>query len=88
VSGFDILNMDHRMTNRLHASVQSLAFIILLAVTLFGTVGRFDIIEFWVYIAIVAAAGGRRVGWHFLPLTLLIFVHWAVAGLDRGASAR
>jgi uncharacterized membrane protein YhdT len=103
VSGFDILNMDHPMTIRLQASVQSLAFIILLAVTLFGTVGRFDIIEFWVYIAIVAAVsalsltildtdlmqermrpGGRRVGWHFLPLTLLIFVRWAVAGLDRG----
>jgi hypothetical protein len=64
VSGFDILNMDHRMTIRLQASVQSLAFIILLAVTLFGTVGRFDIIEFWVYIAIVAAVSA-------LSLTIL-----------------
>ena len=29
--------------------------VILLAATLFGTAGRFDIIEFWAYIAIVAA---------------------------------
>ena len=91
------------MTIRLQACVQSLVFVILLAATLFGTAGRFDIIEFWVYIAIVAAVsalsltildpdlmqermrpGGRRVGWHFLPLVVLIFVHWAVAGLDRG----
>jgi hypothetical protein len=40
---------------RLQAFVQSLVFVIMLAATLFGTVGRFDIIEFWVYIAIVAA---------------------------------
>jgi hypothetical protein len=87
-------NMDHPMTIRLQASVQSLVFVIMLAAALFGTAGRFDIIEFWVYIAIVAAVsalsltildadlmqermrpGGRRVGWHFLPLTVLIFVH-------------
>jgi protein-S-isoprenylcysteine O-methyltransferase Ste14 len=91
------------MTIRLQASVQSLVFVIMLAATLFGTAGRFDIIEFWVYIAIVAAVsalsltvldtdlmqermrpGGRRVGWHFLPLVIVIFLHWAVAGLDRG----
>src|SRR5262245_64013650 len=91
------------MTIRLQASVQKLAFVIMLAVTLFGTADRFDIIEFWVYLAIVAAVsalslaildtdlmqermrpGGRRVGWHFLPLIVLIFVHPAVAGLDRG----
>ena len=91
------------MTIRLQASVQSLVFVIMLAATLFGTAGRFDIIEFWVYIAIVAAVsalsltildtdlmqermrpGGRRVGWHFLPLIIVIFLHWAVAGLDRG----
>ena len=47
MSGFDILNMDHPMTIRLQASVQSLAFIILLAVTLFGTVGRFDSQSHW-----------------------------------------
>jgi protein-S-isoprenylcysteine O-methyltransferase Ste14 len=95
--------MHHPMTIRLQASVRSLAFIILLAVTLFGTTSRFDIVEFWVYIGIVAAVstlsltmldpdlmqermrpGGRRVGWHFLPLIVLIFVHWAVAGLNRG----
>ena len=28
--------------------------------------------------------GGRRVGLHFLPLTIVIFLHWAVAGFDRG----
>ena len=47
--------MDHSMTIRLQASVQSLVFVIMLAATLFGTAGRCDIIEFWVYIAIVAA---------------------------------
>jgi protein-S-isoprenylcysteine O-methyltransferase Ste14 len=91
------------MTIRLQASVQSLVFVIMLAATLFGTAGRFDIIEFWVYIAIVAAVsalsltildtdlmqermrpGGRHVGWHFLPLIIVMFLHWAVAGLDRG----
>jgi protein-S-isoprenylcysteine O-methyltransferase Ste14 len=96
-------NMDHPMTIRQQASVQSLVFVIMLAATLFGTAGRFDIIEFWVYIAIVAAIsalslaildpdlmqermrpGGRRVGLHFLPLVILMFLHWAVAGLDRG----
>ena len=91
------------MTIRLQASVQSLVFVIMLAATLFGTAGRFDIIEFWVYTAIVAAVsalsltildadlmqermrpGGRRVGRHFLPLIIIMFLHWAVAGLDRG----
>jgi hypothetical protein len=43
------------LTIRLQASVQSLVFVIMLAATLFGTSGRIDIIEFWVYIAIVAA---------------------------------
>jgi protein-S-isoprenylcysteine O-methyltransferase Ste14 len=28
--------------------------------------------------------GGRRVGWHFLPITAVLFLHWAFAGLDRG----
>jgi protein-S-isoprenylcysteine O-methyltransferase Ste14 len=91
------------MTIRLQASVQTLVFVIMLAATLFGTAGRIDIIEFWAYIAIVAAVsglsliildpdlmqermrpGGRRVGLHFLPLTIVIFLHWAVAGFDRG----
>jgi hypothetical protein len=47
--------MDQPMTIRLQASVQSLVFLIRLAVTLFGSAGRIDIVEFWVYIAIVAA---------------------------------
>jgi protein-S-isoprenylcysteine O-methyltransferase Ste14 len=91
------------MTIRLQASVQSLVFVIMLAATLFGTAGRFDIIEFWAYLAIVAAVsalsltildtdlmqermrpGGRPVGWRFLPLIIVVFLHWAVAGLDRG----
>src|SRR4029453_9585234 len=45
--------MDHPTTIRLKASLQTLIFVILLAATLFGSAGRFDIIEFWVYIAIV-----------------------------------
>jgi hypothetical protein len=95
--------MDHPMTIRLQASVQTLVFVIMLAATLFGTAGRIDIIEFWVYIAIVAAAsalsltildddlmqermrpGGRRVGLHLLPIIIFMFLHWAVAGIDRG----
>ena len=52
------------MTIRLQASVQSFVFVILLAATLFGTAGRFDIIEFWVYIAIVTAVSA-------LSLTIL-----------------
>jgi protein-S-isoprenylcysteine O-methyltransferase Ste14 len=28
--------------------------------------------------------GGHRVGLHFMPLTIVIFLHWAVAGFDRG----
>jgi hypothetical protein len=95
--------MDHPTTIRLKASIQTLVFVILLAATLFGSAGRFDIIEFWVYIAIVVGAsvssliildsdlmqermqpGGHRVGLHFLPLTIVIFLHWAVAGFDHG----
>src|SRR5262249_45118062 len=91
------------MTIRLKASLQSLLFVIMLAVTLFGTAGRFHIIQFFVYIALLAAVsartlailntvlmqermrpGGRRIGLHFLPLIIVIFLHWAVAGFDRG----
>jgi hypothetical protein len=62
---------------------------IMLAATLFGRAGRFDITEFWVYIAIVAALslaildtnlmqermrpGGRRVGWLLLGLGCLLW---------------
>jgi hypothetical protein len=28
--------------------------------------------------------GGRRVGLRFLPIVILMFLHWAVAGIDRG----
>jgi protein-S-isoprenylcysteine O-methyltransferase Ste14 len=28
--------------------------------------------------------GGRRVGLHFLPIIIVMFLHWAVAGIDRG----
>ncbi len=43
------------MAVRLQASLQSLVFLLLLAGTLFGAAGRIDIIEFWVYVAILAA---------------------------------
>ena len=47
--------MDHPTTIKLKTSVQTLVFVIMLAATLFGSAGRFDIIEFWVYIAIAVA---------------------------------
>src|SRR6266487_1654247 len=91
------------MTVRLQASLQSLAFLLLLAGTLFGAAGRIDIIEFWVYVAILAAVsalsltvldpdlmqermrpGGQRVGLRFLPIIVIMFLHWAVVGIDRG----
>src|ERR1017187_7179115 len=91
------------MSVRWQASIQSVAFVVLLAATLFGAAGRFDIVEFWVYVTILAAVsalsltildpdlmqermrpGGRRVGLRFLPLVIVMFLHWAVAGLDRG----
>ncbi len=91
------------MTIRLRASVQSLVFVVMQAATLFGAAGRIDIVEFWVYVAILAAVsalsltlldpdlmqermrpGGRRVGLRFLPVIIVMFVHWTVAGLDRG----
>jgi hypothetical protein len=100
---FGIRNMDHPTAITLKASVQSLVFVIMLAATLFGSAGRFDIIEFWVYVSIVVAVsvlsliildadlmqermrpGGRRVGLHFLPIIIVMFLHWAVAGLDCG----
>jgi len=46
------------MTVRLQASLQSLVFVVLLAATLFGAAGRINSIEFWLYIAVVAAASG------------------------------
>src|SRR6266568_7945711 len=94
------------MTIRLRASVQSLVFVVMQAATLFGSAGRIDIVEFWVYVAILAAVsalsltlldpdliqermrpGGRRVGLRFLPVIIVMFVHWTVAGLDRSSSS-
>jgi protein-S-isoprenylcysteine O-methyltransferase Ste14 len=91
------------MTVRLKASIQSLVFVVVQAAILFGAAGRIDIVEFWVYVAILAAVsalsltvldpdlmqermrpGGRRVGLRFLPVVIVMFLHWAVAGLDRG----
>jgi hypothetical protein len=51
----ELHHVDHPMTTKLKASVQSLVFVIMLAATLFATAGRIEIVEFWVYIAIVAA---------------------------------
>jgi hypothetical protein len=31
-------------------------------------------------IVILTDAAGRRVGLHFLPITIVVFLHWAVAG--------
>jgi DNA-binding HxlR family transcriptional regulator len=78
-------------------------FVVMQAATLFGAAGCIDIVEFWVYVAILAAVsalsltildpdlmrermrpGGRRLGLRFLPLVILMFLHWAVAGLARG----
>ncbi len=91
------------MTVRANASLQSAAFLILLAAALFAPAGRFDLVEFWAYLAIIAAIslvsfavldpdlmaermrpGGERVGARFLPLVVALFLHWIVAGLDRG----
>jgi len=43
------------MIVRLKASIQSLVFVILLAATLFGAAGRLDLLEFWLYVVVVAA---------------------------------
>jgi hypothetical protein len=43
------------MTVRLQASIQSLVFVVVQAATLFGAAGLIDIVEFWVYVAILAA---------------------------------
>jgi hypothetical protein len=51
----ELHHVDHPMTTKLKASVQSLVFVIMLAATLFATAGRIEIVEFCVYIAIVAA---------------------------------
>jgi protein-S-isoprenylcysteine O-methyltransferase Ste14 len=91
------------MSVRAKASLQSAVFLILLAAALFVPAGRFDIPEFWAYLAIIAVVsfvslavldpglmaermrpGGQRVGRRFLPLTVIMALHWIVAGLDRG----
>jgi protein-S-isoprenylcysteine O-methyltransferase Ste14 len=85
------------------ASLQSAVFLLVLAAALFVPAGRIDVVEFWVYLAIIAAIslvslaildpdlmaermrpGGERVGARFLPLVVVMFLHWIVAGLDRG----
>ena len=91
------------MTVRTKAFLQTLAFLVLLGIALFGAAGRFDVGEFWIYIAVLATIsavalaildadlmaermrpGGRRVSWHFVPIIAVMFLHWVVAGLDRG----
>jgi len=81
------------MTVRLQASLQSLVFVFLLAGTLFGAAGRINFIEFSALSLTVLdpdlmqermRPGGRRVGLRFLPIVIVMFLHWAVAGLDRG----
>jgi protein-S-isoprenylcysteine O-methyltransferase Ste14 len=91
------------MTVRTKAFLQSLGFLILLGIALFGSAGRLDLGGFWVYLGIVGAIsaislaildadliaermrpGGRRIGWRFLPIIAAMFLHWVIAGLDRG----
>ena len=43
------------MTVRVQASFQSLVFVLLLAAMLFGAAGRLDLLEFWLYVVVVAA---------------------------------
>ncbi len=81
------------MTVRLQAFLQSLVFVLLVAGTLFGAAGRINFIEFSALSLTVLdpdlmqermRPGGRRVGLRFLPIVIVMFLHWAVAGLDRG----
>jgi protein-S-isoprenylcysteine O-methyltransferase Ste14 len=44
------------------ALVRSLILVAVMAVALFGSAGRFDIVEFWIYLAIMAAATAFGLG--------------------------
>jgi protein-S-isoprenylcysteine O-methyltransferase Ste14 len=85
------------------AIAANVVFVLLVALTLFGSAGRLDIAGFWAYVAVIAAVsglslavvdpdlmgermrpGGQHVELRFLPIVLLLFAHWALAGLDRG----
>jgi len=85
------------------AYVQAAAFVILVAVALFGGAGTFAILQFWLYLAIFAVVmvvsfaaldpgllrermrpGGQRPPLALRLFSIVLFVHWIVAGLDRG----
>ena len=91
------------MTIALRYSIHTLSFTAAQATTLFGSAGRTDILEFWLYLAVSLSflalspmfldpdlirervqPGGRSVGLRFLPLLIFVFLHWLLAGLDRG----
>jgi protein-S-isoprenylcysteine O-methyltransferase Ste14 len=91
------------VTVGLRYSIHTLLFMAAQATTLFGSAGRIDIIEFWLYVAISVSIlalspafldpdllrermqpGGHRVGLRFLPVLIVVFLHWLLAGLDRG----
>jgi len=85
------------------AYVQAAAFVVLVAVALFGGAGTFAILQFWLYLAIFAVVmvvsfaaldpgllrermrpGGQRPPLALRLFSIVLFVHWIVAGLDRG----
>jgi hypothetical protein len=95
--------LDESMTIALRYSIHTLLITAAQATTLFGSAGRADILEFWLYLAVLLSflalppmfldpdlirervqPGGRSVGLRFLPLLIFVFLHWLLAGLDRG----
>jgi protein-S-isoprenylcysteine O-methyltransferase Ste14 len=93
--------MDPQMPKSAYA--QSVGFLILAAVALFGSAGTIAIAGFWLYLAILAAVtvtslliidadlisermrpGGRRPPLGLRLVAAVPFLHWIVAGLDRG----
>jgi protein-S-isoprenylcysteine O-methyltransferase Ste14 len=84
-------------------TIQTVLFVVLIAVALFASAGTVAIAGFWIYVAIYALAfvvsfaildpdllrermrpGGQRPPVVLRVFTVVLFVHWIVAGLDRG----
>jgi protein-S-isoprenylcysteine O-methyltransferase Ste14 len=85
------------------AYIQSVLFVVMIAVALFASAGTIAIPGFWIYLAIYAFVfvlslaildpalleermrpGGKRVPVALRVFTVILFVHWIVAGLDCG----
>jgi protein-S-isoprenylcysteine O-methyltransferase Ste14 len=85
------------------AYIQSAAYLVAAAVALFGSAGTTAILDFWIYLAILAAVfaasfvaldpdllrermrpGGQKPPLALQLFSLLLVVHWVIAGLDRG----